>query len=208
MAIVPEYVRQSICDAGRELVAARLVINTQGNISVRDVETGLVAVTPHDVEYATMTQHDIVVLDLDGTQVEGWREPSEESAVHLSVYRARPDVNAVVHSEPVNTNVFGVVGKQIDAVLVSLLVFNKGPVPAMPFRPSGSSDFGEEMLRVMGEGNAVIWGNHGLLTCAATLQDAIRGSVAVESAAEVLLKARALGEARALGYDELGAGPV
>jgi ribulose-5-phosphate 4-epimerase/fuculose-1-phosphate aldolase len=207
MGLVPDHVKQSLCDAARELVAARLVINTQGNLSVRDA-TGLIAVTPHDIEYANMTRDDIVVLDLDGNQVEGWREPSEESAVHLSVFRGRPEVNAVVHSEPVNANVFGVLGRPIDAVLVSLLVFNKGPVPAMPFMPSGSSDFGEEMLRVMGDGNAVIWGNHGLLTCAPTLREAVRGSVAVESAAEVLLKARPLGEPRALAYEELGAGPA
>jgi L-ribulose-5-phosphate 4-epimerase len=208
MGIVPDHVKQSICDAAHELVASRLVINTQGNVSVRDTQSGLIAVTPHDIEYTRMTRDDIVVLDPDGRQVEGWREPSAESAVHLAVYRGRPEINAVVHSEPVNTNVFGVLSKPIEAVLVSLLVFNKGPVPTMPFMPSGSADFGEEMLRVMGPGNAVIWGNHGLLTCAATLQEAVRGSVAVESAAEVLLKACPLGRPRALSYDELGAGPA
>jgi ribulose-5-phosphate 4-epimerase/fuculose-1-phosphate aldolase len=106
----------------------------------------------------------------------------------------------------VKTNVFGVVGRPIEPVLVSLLVFNRGPVPAMPFMPSGSSRFGDEMLRVMDGGNAVIWGNHGLLTCAPTLQEAVRGTVAVESAAEVQLHALAIGEPRALAYEELGEG--
>lgn len=206
MGTIPDHIKQSICDAARQLVEARLVINTQGNISVRDPESGLIAVTPHDVEYAVMNHHDICTVDVDGNHLEGWREPSEESAVHLAVYRARPEVGAVVHTEPVNTNAFGVVGREIDAVLVSLLVFNRGPVPAMPFMPSGSTAFGEEMVRVMGDGNAVIWGNHGLLTCAATLEEAVKGSVAVESAAETLIKAEQLGTPRALTYDELGAG--
>lgn len=206
MGTIPDHVKQSICDAARQLVAARLVINTQGNISVRDEASGLIAVTPHDVEYAVMNCHDICTVDLDGNHLEGWREPSEETAVHLAVYRARPEVGAVVHTEPVNTNAFGIVGRQIDAVLVSLLVFNRGPVPVMPFMPSGSAAFGEEMVRVMGDGDAVIWGNHGLLTAAATLEAAVKGSVAVESAAETLLKAEQLGTPRALTYDELGAG--
>lgn len=206
MGSVPEHVKQSICKAGRELHARRLVADTQGNISVRHMESGLVAITPHEVEYAAIAPDDVVVLDLEGTHVEGSREPSFETPVHLSVYRARADVNAVVHTEPVNTNVFGVLGQRIDAVLVSVLVFNRGPVPAMPFMPSGSADFAEEMLRVMGEGKAVIWCNHGLLTCGATLREAVAGSIAVESAAEVLVKARALGEPRVLGPDELGAG--
>lgn len=206
MGSVPEDVKRSICEAGRELHARRLVADTQGNISVRHAGSGLFAITPHEVEYAAIAPEDVVVLDLEGRRVEGSRDPSFETPVHLAVYRARADVNAVVHTEPVNANVFGVLGRPIDPVLVSVLVFNRGPVPAMPYMPSGSADFAEEMLRAMGEGKAVIWGNHGLLTCGATLREAVAGTIAVETAAEVILKARALGEPRVLDPDELGAG--
>jgi ribulose-5-phosphate 4-epimerase/fuculose-1-phosphate aldolase len=199
-----QAVKQSICDAARELVARRLVVDTQGNVSVRDPESGLVAITPHAVDYEGMTCDDIVVLELDGTRVGGAREASFEAPVHLAVYRARPETNAVVHTEPVNTNALGVLGRPIEPVLVGLLAFNGGPVPVMPFMPSGSAAFGEEMLRVMGSGNAVVWANHGLLTCGSALREAIQGAISVESAAEVLLKARTLGEPRVLGPDELG----
>jgi ribulose-5-phosphate 4-epimerase/fuculose-1-phosphate aldolase len=143
---------------------------------------------------------------MGSTRVDGRREPSFETPVHLAVYRARPEVHAVVHTEPVHANVFGALGRQIEPVLVSLLAFNGGPVPVMPFRTSGSSAFGEEMLRVLGSGKAVVWGNHGLLTCGPTLRDAIQGAAAVERAAEVLLKAEALGTPRVLGSEELGDG--
>jgi ribulose-5-phosphate 4-epimerase/fuculose-1-phosphate aldolase len=202
-AAITMDVRQSIVDYAQRAVRCRLVINTQGNISVRDPQSRSIAITPHDVEYDEMTAEDIVVVDYDGNVIDGSGEPSEETSVHRAVYAARPELHAVVHTEPVFTNVFGALGKPIEPVLVSVLVANRGPVPVMPFMPSGSTEFGMEMVRTMGAGNAVIWGNHGLLTAGPTLKAAFRASVAVESAAEVYQLALRLGEPRALTIDEL-----
>jgi ribulose-5-phosphate 4-epimerase/fuculose-1-phosphate aldolase len=204
MSIISADLKEEIVSYAKLAVACRLVINTQGNISARDPETGDIAITPHDVEYAEMTADDIVTVDVQGNQLDGRHDPSEEMRVHLSVYRHRPNVHAVVHTEPIFTNIFGVIGQPIDTVLVSLLVANKRAVPVMPFMPSGSDAFGEEMVRVMGDGNAVIWANHGLATVGATLKEAFRASVAVESAAEVLQSAKRLGDPVVLTYDQLG----
>ena len=54
------------------------------------------------------------------------------------MYRRRPDVTAIVHTEPVYSNVFGVLGRPIDGVLINMVLYTKGPVPIMPFAPSNS----------------------------------------------------------------------
>jgi L-ribulose-5-phosphate 4-epimerase len=141
-----------------------------------------------------MTWQDISVVDLDGKQVEGDREPSSETAVHLSVYRARPDVFGIVHSEPVYTNCFGALGMPIEPVVVALLVDIGGSVPVMPFMSSGSTAFGDEMVRVMGDRNGVIWGNHGLLTHGKTLDQAFRRTVIIENVAQIYHLALSLGK--------------
>lgn len=171
-----------------------LTPNTQGNLSARDPQTGYIAVTPHDLAYDTMTWEDIAVVDLDGNLIEGSYEPSSETLVHLSVYRARSDVFGVVHTEPIYTNCFGAIGRPIEPVVVALLVDIGGSVPVMPFMPSGSSAFGDEMVRVMGNRNGVIWGSHGLLTHGKNLDQAFRRTVIIENVAHIYYLTLSLGE--------------
>jgi L-ribulose-5-phosphate 4-epimerase len=180
-----------------------LVPNTQGNISIRDPETDLILLTPHDLPYGTMTPDDLVVVNPAGEQLSGRREPSFEMPVHCAVYRARPDVYALLHTEPVYTNVLGVLGKPIKPVIANLLVYMGGPVPVMPFMVSGSDEFGQEMLKVMGDGYGVVWANHGLLTVGETMDEALRRSVVVEYAAHIYHEALMHGEPVLVTHEQL-----
>ena len=182
-----------------------LAPNTQGNLSARDTESGLVAMTPHDYPYELMTPEDVVFLDLAGRVVDGWREPSHETSVHLTVYRERPDVHAIVHAEPIYVNVFGALGLPIPPVVVSQLLAVGGDTPVMPFRPSGSEAFGLEMLRVMDDRNAVVWAQHGCLTIGADLEAALRVTVALEGGAKIAYLASVLGTPRTLALSDLQA---
>lgn len=186
MSLVSRDVKQEILDYCLQSMEHGLNFNTQGNISRHFPQQDLVAITPSDLEYDRMVADDVVVVDKNGEVVEGDLAPSSEVDVHLATYRRRPDVNAIVHTEPVFSNIFGAVGRPIDGVLVNMVIYTKGPVPIMPFQQSNCAKFGEEMCNVMGDLNAVIWGNHGLLTVGDTLREAYKTTVAVESAARVL----------------------
>lgn len=183
-----------------------LNFNTQGNISLRvpGVEDRFL-ITPTDLEYDKMSPEDIVLVNGDSEVIEGPLLPSSEVTVHMAVYKRRPDVNAIVHSEPVFSNVWGVVGKPILGTLVNMVIYTKGDVPIMPFELSNNTEFGEHMCDVMGDLNAVVWANHGLLTVGPNLRDAFKTSVAVESAARVQAYAGALTDSPiVLEYDKLG----
>ena len=188
---------------GKRVANLNLAPNTQGNLSARDPASGLIAITPHDFSYDHMTGDDIVILDRDGKIVGGWRAPSHETAVHLTVYRERPDVHAIVHTEPIYVNVFGVLGRPIPAVVVNQLLAVGGDTPIMPFMPSGSEAFGQEMLRAMGERNAVVWANHGCLTIGPDLESALRCTVALEGGAKIAYLAAVLGEPNVLALTDL-----
>ncbi|CAN7388807.1 class II aldolase/adducin family protein [Microbacterium sp. LjRoot45] len=183
-----------------------LNFNTQGNISLRvpGVEDRFL-ITPTDLEYDKMSPDDIVLVNGDSEVIDGPLLPSSEVTVHMAVYKRRPDVNAIVHSEPVFSNVWGVVGKPILGTLVNMVIYTKGDVPIMPFELSNNTEFGEHMCDVMGDLNAVVWANHGLLTVGPNLRDAFKTSVAVESAARVQAYAGALTDSPiVLEYDKLG----
>lgn len=183
-----------------------LNFNTQGNISVRlPGEEELFMITPSDLEYDLMSATDLVIVDAHGKVVEGSHPASSETEVHLAVYRRRPDVNAIVHAEPVFANAFGVAQMPLRGAMVNMVIYTKGDVPTMPFHLSNSFEFGELMCDVMGEKNAVIWANHGILTVGTDLRTAFKTAVAVESSAKVEWAARQLSDDLAfLTYEDLG----
>lgn len=188
--------------AGR-IARLELAPNTQGNLSARDPASGLVVITPHDYSYEEMTPDDVVILNLDGSVVSGWREASHETPVHLTVYRERPDVHAIVHAEPIYVNVFGVLGRPIPPVVVSQLLAVGGDTPVMPFMPSGSEAFGLEMVHCMGDRNAVVWAQHGCLTIGSDLEAAFRCTVALEGGAKIAYLASMLGTPNDLSMADL-----
>lgn len=183
-----------------------LNFNTQGNISIRvPGRQDRFLITPTDLEYDKMAPEDIVLVDDNYQVLDGHLLPSSEVTVHVAVYKRRPDVNAIVHSEPIFTNVWGVVGEPILGTLVNMVIYTKGDVPIMPFELSNNAIFGDHMCDVMGNLNAVVWANHGLLTVGPDLRTAFKTSVAVESAAKVLTFARAITDRPiVLEYDKLG----
>ena len=194
---------EDLVTCARRIARLELAPNTQGNLSARDAASGLVAITPHDYPYEQMTADDVIILDLAGSTVSGRRAPSHETPVHLTVYRERPDVHAIVHAEPIYVNVFGVLGRPVPPVVVSQLIAVGGEAPIMPFMPSGSDAFGLEMLRCMGDRNAVVWAQHGCLTIGPDLEAAFRCTVALEGGAKIAYLASVLGTPNALSMADL-----
>ena len=89
--------KKLIVESGKKMSGSGLTVETWGNISFRDKVTGLVYLTPSAMLYDTIVEDDVVVCTLDGTIVEGERKPTIETEMHLSVYRNREDVNAIIH---------------------------------------------------------------------------------------------------------------
>jgi ribulose-5-phosphate 4-epimerase/fuculose-1-phosphate aldolase len=196
--------KQNIVEVARQADERGLVANTAGNFSARDPETRRIFITPTGYSYDRLTVDDLVEVDLQGKKVDGLHEPSSEIPVHCLVYRERPDVCGVVHTEPPYVNCFGALGKEIAPVLVSLLLAAGGPVPVLPFQPSGSEAFGRDMLAAMGDRFAVIWGNHGLLTIGSSLSLAYERTVFIEEGARVYHLSLQLGTPHVLSRDLFG----
>ncbi|MYE26152.1 MAG: class II aldolase/adducin family protein [Chloroflexi bacterium] len=186
--------KQELVDGAALVASIGLVPLTQGNLSLRDPDSGRILMTPHDFSYEQMTTDDVLALDLAGNVIEGNREPSHESQVHLAVYERRADAMGIVHAEPIYTNLFGVLHKPIAPLHVGALIDVRGDVPVMPFAPSGSRQFGYDMLEVMGDRNAVVWANHGMLALGNSLRKAIHCTVMVEISAQLYHMALQHGE--------------
>lgn len=93
-----EELKREVLQANLALPRHGLVTFTWGNVSGIDRRRGLVVIKPSGVPYETMTEDDLVTLDLDGNVVDGHRKPSSDTPTHLELYKAFPACGGIVHT--------------------------------------------------------------------------------------------------------------
>jgi L-fuculose-phosphate aldolase len=194
--------REAVADGGRRLVAAGLVESTSGNLSVRDGADGQVAISPSALAYDRVTAADVVVVSPDGRVVDGHRTPSSELGMHLAVYRRRADVGAVVHTHSPWATTWAVLGREIPAVHYVIASIGHR-IRVVPYATFGSGDLAGTAAAILGDDNAVLLGNHGVLAVGVDLAAAFENAVRVEFLAEVYWKASQVGEPRVLPDEEI-----
>src|SRR5688572_6832288 len=106
--MMSEYqIKQEICETGRRVYNRGFAAANDGNISVRVGKNEFLC-SPTMVSKGFMKPDDICKVDIEGKQLAGKRKRSSEILLHLSVYKHRPDVNAVVHCHPPHATAFAV----------------------------------------------------------------------------------------------------
>jgi L-ribulose-5-phosphate 4-epimerase len=121
--------RAEVLDANLELVRRGLVLYTFGNASAIDRERGLVAIKPSGVPYEGMKASDIVIVDMEGTTVEGTLRPSSDLATHLILYKAFPKIGGVAHTHSRAATVWAQAGREIPCFGTTHADYFHGPVP-------------------------------------------------------------------------------
>lgn len=180
-----------------------LVRATQGNLSARDPKSGLICITPSGADYQTLTDKDIAVIDEQGVVVEARWQPSVEAPLHTYILRVRPDIHCVMHTHSLYASAFGVVHKPIPMILGESASCLGGEVPVAPYRTSGTIEFAEQVATTLGNGSAVIWGNHGAMVVGANLKQAFSIAHALEDTAQIYFIAKQLGNPIILPAEEI-----
>lgn len=93
-----EELKRAVYEANMELPRRGLVTFTWGNVSGIDRAAGLFVIKPSGVEYEALKPEDMVVIDLEGRQVEGKLNPSSDTKTHLELYRAFSEIGGIVHT--------------------------------------------------------------------------------------------------------------
>jgi L-ribulose-5-phosphate 4-epimerase len=124
-----EELKRKVLEANLMLPKFGLVTFTWGNVSGIDRERGLVAIKPSGVEYDSMTAEDIVIVDLNGSVVEGKLRPSSDTSTHLALYRAFPALGGVVHTHSRWATSFAQAGLPVPALGTTHADYFYGDVP-------------------------------------------------------------------------------
>jgi L-fuculose-phosphate aldolase len=193
--------RSDVAAASRRLAAAGLVRGTSGNVSARDGE--LVAISPTGAELATLSADDVAVVSLDGEQRDGPLAPTSELDLHLGVY-SRYDSGAVVHTHAPAATAVACVRDELPCIHYEMLALG-GAVRVAPYATFGTPELAASVIDALEGRTAALLSNHGTVTHGADLEGAVLATELLEWAAELYLRAAALGEPRTLDDDDLAA---
>ena len=195
--------RELIVEYGKKMSAARLSTGTSGNISIYNAEKGLMAISPSGIDYFSTQPEDVVIMDPEANVVDGARKPSSEWGLHTTFYKHKPEARAVVHTHSMYCTTFAVLGQPIRAVHYVIGDAGVATVPCAPYYPFGTLELAEAAISVCGESNAVLLGNHGLVTCGSSLKSAYSLACNMEYIAELQYRAMCIGKPNILSDEEM-----
>lgn len=197
-----EQHREEIVRFGKMLHQNGLVAATDGNLSVR-MDDATVLCTPTLMSKGMMEPCDLVIVDEHGRKISGRREVSSEIAMHLFIYRERPDVNAVVHAHPPTATGYAAAGIPLDTALCSEIVVTLGSVPLASYGTPGTAELAEALAPLIPDHQAILMANHGVVTYGADLLTAFMNMETVEHYAKIALVTHMLGRQQPLSGQHL-----
>jgi ribulose-5-phosphate 4-epimerase/fuculose-1-phosphate aldolase len=196
--MIYEAIRKTVLEATLEAVEKGLINGTSGNLAMKDPENqNIVAITPSGISYAGMTPGDIAIVEMkaDGTNewIDGPYKPSSELPMHTAVMRARPEVQATVHTHSMYATICAM-GENPELKPITPPQCEFTPVGIVSFTMPGSNDVAEKVVNTLGEkGLVCLIKNHGMFSCGKSMKQAMHATVYTEEMAQTTVIAKTLG---------------
>ncbi len=185
--------KQEMIEKCRLLEKIGYFIGTWGNVSVRIPEGFLV--TPSRVQYAVIEPRDFVTVSLGGTRLAGHCWPSSETEIHRAVLNKKSDVGAIIHSHSPYATAVSCLHQSIPVFVEDMAQIIGGEVRCTRYIPAGQhKEIAAEVGNTIGEENAVLLANHGVLCCGRDLEEGLVASQILEKAALMMLAAGGAGK--------------
>jgi len=199
-----EELRKALIRTARAMNAARINVNTAGNVSarcMRGARPGFL-VTPTALSYRRLRAEDLVFVDEHGAAT-GARAPSSEWRFHRDIYLRRPEFNAIVHTHSPSATALACQRLGIPAFHYMVAVAGGADIRCSGYATFGSQELSEEALIALEGRRACLLAHHGVIACDTDLERALVLAIEVEQLACIYLSARLLGEPPSLPPDEM-----
>jgi L-fuculose-phosphate aldolase len=196
-----QIARREIVRVGRLMYERSYVVSSDGNVSVR-LDDGRIVATPTMTSKGRMTEESLALTDLDGKALSDKRA-SSELAMHLLIYRERPDIKAVCHAHPPHGSAFAVAGLAIDQPILSEVILTLGCVPLAEYGTPSTAELTDAMRPLVKHHNALLMANHGAVAYGADVWQAFDRLETLEHTAKIAILSRLLGGPRNLSPDAI-----
>ena len=179
-----------------------LTTTSGGNISVID-ENGDVWVTPSAIDKGSLRPSDIVCVRNNGN-IEGRHKPSSEYPFHIAIYKARPDIKAILHAHPPALVSFSIVRQIPNTNVIPQAKNVCGPIGYASYELPGSEALGEIIAREFVKGfNAVIMENHGTVVGGIDLSEAFERFETLEFCCRTIINGSTIGKPNYLSDEQI-----
>jgi L-fuculose-phosphate aldolase len=169
--------------AAREMARSGLVVGTVGNVSAR-LRDGFV-ITPTRVDYELVEPMDLAYVALSRRGPPPEANASREAPLHAAVYRARPDIGAVVHTHSVHATAWSFLNVPLGPPIEEIEYYGIGEIRTSTPATAGSSALGENAVESLAGGAAVLLGRHGVVAVGRDPAEALTIARVVELQAQV-----------------------
>jgi L-fuculose-phosphate aldolase len=197
-----QQLREDIVGTGRMMYERGWIAANDGNLTVR-LDSERILATPAGVCKGRMRPEDLIVCDIAGNKISGSGERTTEMAMHVAVYNARPDVQAVVHAHPPISTGFAVAGRALNLGLMPELIVSMGSVPLAEYGLPGTPALVDGMLPYVPKFNAILLANHGAVCYGESVGQAYARMETLEHLARIALVAEMLGGPKVLPRVEI-----
>lgn len=184
--------RQDVFEHAQTIWRLGLVTGSAGNVSAR-IDGTRIAVTPSSLPYERMTGEDIVVVDRSGSRLDGRHEPSYELPMHLAIYDARSDVQAIVHTHSPFVTTLSILRRPLPPIIDEMVVHLGGAVGVAEYAFTGTGELAANVVSGLGRAVSVMLANHGNVCVGATLALAAHRAIVMEACARLYVQALAIG---------------
>jgi L-fuculose-phosphate aldolase len=187
--------KQRLIDAGRILENADQGDLTRGHVSIRlpDDPTHFI-MKPHSYGLDEITLENIVLCNLEGEKVGGGGRKHSEVYIHSEIYKARPDVNSVIHTHPTYAVALSATGKALESISQPAVAFSDGlPYFSEAIDLIRSQDLGKAVATALGSCKAVLMRNHGAAIVGSNVEESTILAIMLDNACQIQLAAMAAG---------------
>ncbi len=199
-----EKEKKEIVEIGEEVYERGLVAGTWGNLSKRlKDDPDRFAITPSGLGYREMEEEDVAILNLDGEKIDGEKKPSSESPLHIHIYRAREDINAIVHTHSTFATSMACTRQDIPPIVEDMVQIVGGSIETAEYKFPGTEDLAESAVEALGNKDAALLANHGAVSLGRNLEEALKTAEIVEKSAKVYLLSKIVGEPEELDDEDV-----
>ncbi len=194
--------KEQMCDIGRRIWLKGFCGGNEGNHSYRIGENRILC-TPTGISKGNLKPDDLCVVDMEGKQISGKRKRTSEILMHLAIYKARPEIKAVIHSHPPHATAFAVAGVELPTCIHPEAEVFLGAVKTAKYVTPGDTRLGESILPYVKDSNTILLQSHGVVCYSPDLEQAYYQLEIVDAYARILILAKQVGSIRPLASDEM-----